>query len=57
MRGLDLGATASVGVAAACDGAASGEALIVEADRATHAAKAAGRDGVVLDRPHADSVT
>jgi GGDEF domain-containing protein len=36
---------------------ASADAWLVEADRAMYAAKAAGRDGVTVRRPRADSLT
>ena len=60
VRGLDAGVTASVGVAVVSDSGAgelSAEGLMIDADRAMYAAKGAGRDGVRVHGPHADSLT
>jgi diguanylate cyclase (GGDEF)-like protein/PAS domain S-box-containing protein len=59
VRGLDAGVTASVGVAVVADGegAVTAEGLMIDADRAMYAAKGAGRDGVRVHGPRADSLT
>jgi diguanylate cyclase (GGDEF)-like protein/PAS domain S-box-containing protein len=48
-RGAQVGVTASIGVAAVDPAVTTGDELLVRADRAMYAAKAAGRDGVALD--------
>lgn len=57
VRGLDADVTASVGVAVVADGDVTAEGLMIDADRAMYAAKGAGRDGVRIHGPHADSLT
>jgi diguanylate cyclase (GGDEF)-like protein/PAS domain S-box-containing protein len=57
VRGLDAGVTASIGVAVVDDPEAGAETLMIDADRAMYAAKGAGRDGVRMHGPHADSLT
>jgi GGDEF domain-containing protein len=39
------------------DGALTAEGLMIDADRAMYAAKGAGRDGVRVHGPRADSLT
>jgi diguanylate cyclase (GGDEF)-like protein/PAS domain S-box-containing protein len=57
VRGLDAGVTASVGVAVVASGDVTAEGLMIDADRAMYAAKGAGRDGVRIHGPRADSLT
>ena len=57
VRGLDADVTASVGVAVVAAGDVTAEGLMIDADRAMYAAKGAGRDGVRIHGPHADSLT
>lgn len=57
VRGLDADVTASVGVAVVADGDVTAEGLMIDADRAMYAAKGAGRDGVRIHGPRADSLT
>jgi diguanylate cyclase (GGDEF)-like protein len=45
--GTEVGVTASVGLAVVDDAVVTGDELLMRADRAMYAAKAAGRDGVV----------
>jgi diguanylate cyclase (GGDEF)-like protein len=57
VRGLDAGVTVSVGVAVVDSGEVTAEGLMIDADRAMYAAKGAGRDGVRVHGPRADSLT